>query len=369
MKKSLMLLLSIFLLCGNILNAQYLDINWSKKQIYKNSLDGFFNSYIGYNSQYVYADYHNLSVRKKNIKKLNIMAFDKNTMKVVGKLELIDPKTTKEKYKSMKYYKTLTFENIVYVFWTKQNKNKTELYAESFTNLLKRSNPLTKVYEVDDIKGNDKAPALFIMGNKDIGEKIIIGCELPAQKKQNLDVNYKVLNADFKFEAAGQFTLPFIVSGKSSGLTSSYELGDDGNLHIKSYVKMSKEEAKGLGKGENSVLPYYSIVVLETAEIKTFPFKFENLNIKNFNYLVEDKSIKVFGFFCDLKKDPKGYDTHGIFYSLIDVKTLEISDVNLTNFTKAQLDNLFKGDKKDRNKGAILSKKKSDSQAESLTFD
>jgi hypothetical protein len=89
-----------------------------------------------------------------------------------------------------------------------------------------------------------------------------------------------------------------------------------------------------------------------------------------FDFIVSENSIKIFGFFCDLTKDKRGFDTHGILYATLDPKTFDLrGNMNFSYFNKAQLDELFakdrdKDDRKDRS--IFNSKKKKDSEEESL---
>jgi hypothetical protein len=346
--------------------AQYLDIKWSEREIYKNGLNGEFDGFIGSNSSYIYGKMTNFSSGDVNLKQFSLVAFDKNTMKKVTQNKIIDPKKPNKEYKGLAYQKTVVFENIIYVFWTKYSKQKTEVFAESFDTKLKRSNPLKKVYEVAHDKSKAKQSEVMIMGNKEAGERIFLGAELAADKNQNVVFEYKLLNNNFQFEAASQVTLPITVKGKGGSLSSDYELGNDGNLHVKTFITVGKEDAKNLKKGESSTFPFYSVVNLNSGDIKSYPFKFESKNIYNFNYLIEKNTIKLFGFFSDLNKDPKGNDTHGIFYAIIDSKTLDMEDVNLTYFSKEQINKLFAKDREDRNQSLFAGKKKAASQAESL---
>jgi hypothetical protein len=162
MKKKLLLITAIILLAGNYLSAQQLDVKWTSQQIYKNSEDGFFSYYIGKNKQNIYAKYTNAGKSTNNIK---LIAYDVETMKRKSEVTLMDRKAPNKKYKGMRHYKSMVFDNIIYIFWAKDEKNKLELYVESFDENLKRNNPLLKVYEVNYEKSKAKKGGLLLMGS------------------------------------------------------------------------------------------------------------------------------------------------------------------------------------------------------------
>jgi len=345
-----------------VVQGQKLSVNWSQKQNYENKLDGFFDGYIGANSKYLYAKYADYSTKKLRglDKRINIFVFDKKTMKKVASKTILDVKNEglSKKYEDKKYYKSIVFEKYVYIFWTKESKEKIELYAESYSEKLKPVMRLKKVYELKSGARKDSDPNFVVMGNKDAGERIMIGGERAAKKGKSITFEYKLLDKEFKFSDARQIELPVIVTGRSSFLSSSYELGDDFNLHIETYVTLSKEEGKTKSKGESWSYPIYSVLDLKSGDFRTYPIKFDNKNIFDFDMVIDKDKIKIFGFFCDLTKDRKGNDTHGIFYGVLDSRTKEITGLNFTYFTKTQLRQLFARDLEDDVSGKKKKKKK-----------
>ena len=392
MKKTIFILLAFIGLSNTFIIAQELDVSWTEKQLYENRKDGFFDGFVGSNRENIYGKFADLSMtnsrlnkKTKSVKKLKLVAFDKATMEKEGEVAVLDVKknkANKAKYAGLKYYKTVVLNDIIYLFWIKEvvsksgkeTKTKQELYVQSFDSKLSPDKSLKKVYEMSSSKKDTKKADIFVMGNPKVANgQIVIGGEKSAMAGKGVVFEYKVLNSDFTFASANQVTLPVTVSGKSSGLTSNYKLGDDGNLHITTYVQMDKEERKTLKKGESSQFPIYSVVDLASGNLQSYSIKFDNKNVKGFHYIVTENSIKLFGFFCDLLKDPRGDDTHGVLYAVLDPKTFELrGDMNFAYFTKAQLNDLFardrdKGDRKDRS--IFNSKKKKDSEEESLASD
>ena len=349
-------------------SAQEIDISWSDKQLYDNKLDGFFEYFVGYNSKYIYAKFDKLaySAKKKN-SKMKLIAFDKKSMDKEADVAIKgfkENQATDKEYQGMDYYKTIVFENMVYMFWIKESSKKNELYVQTFDSKLNPLKPLKKIYEILPEEKRSKAASFFVLGNKNANERIVIGGELPAKKGESIKIEYKVLNSDFSFAASNQFTLPVVAVNRTAGLTSSYEFGDDGNLFVKTYVSVDKEDIKNAKKNDQTIVYRYPILTIidpVSGKSSSFPIKAEDKSIFGVDYLVDKNTIKVFGFFCDFKKDPRGNDTHGIFYSLIDSKALTMNNVNFTYFTKAELDKLYKKDTEDRK---TVSKRKAKKNAD-----
>jgi hypothetical protein len=355
--KKLQLIICLLLITQLSLFAQSMDIKWSKAMMYDNKLDGFFNQFIDANSKYVYAKYNNLALKpKKANRKIKFIAYDKNTMEKVAEARVKgynDSKTEQQKFDGLDYYKTLVFENVIYSFWIKEDKQKEELFVETYDAGLKLIAPLKKIYEISSnpSKRSKYGRSTLVLSNKKFGEKVIIGGELPSEKEQNVKFEYKLLNSDLTFANANQVELPIKLVGKNYGLTSSYTFGDDGNLYIKSFVSMSREERKLAKKGESTSYSIFSAIDLASGKLTPFTFKFDDKNIFNLGYTVTKNGVKVYGFFCDLNKDPQGNDMHGIFYSMLDSKQMTMTATNFTYFDKATLDKLFAKDKEDQKTG------------------
>ena len=366
MKKSLLPFL-LFLFCLG-LNAQTIDVKWSEQFSYDNKQDGFFDEFIGSNSNYIYGKFSNLALSpKKQNKKIKIVAFDKVTMKKVGDTELkgYGSQMDKEDYK---YYKTITLDNLIYVFWTKTQKTVVELYVQSFDAKLKKVNSIKKVYELNKGSKGDGVDKLVLLYNKDLNNKILLAKEFGISKdNENLRIEYKLLNPDFSFITSKQVTLPIVVSKVRRGIFSSYsssfddnlcdyELGNDGNLYVQEMVKITGDEKKALKKGESSTYPHLMQVQMETGNVQEYRVKFPKKNTFNFSSLITKNGIKLYGFFSDLDKDEKGNDTHGTFFITLGTKIFKVNETKFSYFDKSFLDQLYAADKENQKKGKGLFK-------------
>jgi hypothetical protein len=357
-----------FLLLLSILKiqSQSIDLKWSEQFLYDNKVDGFFDYYIGTNGNYLYARFSNLTRVGfgGGNSKIKLVAFDKTTMKKVGDAELKGFKKGKDEG-NYNYYKSIILNKIVYVLWTKNGKGVTELYVQSFDEKLKKINGLKKIYEISNVKKNREN--LIIMYNNNLNGKMLIGKEFDVTKDdENLRIEYKLINPDFSFITSKQVTLPIVITKKrrglfsshSSGLNARYELADDGNLYVQDVLKVSDEEKKSLKKGEATAYTHVMQVQIESGEVKDYKVKFPNKNTFNFSSLITKDGIRLYGFFSDLDKDPKGKDTHGIFYISLDSKSMKAKGEKFSYFDKSFLDVLYAADKENQKKGRGIFKSK-----------
>ncbi len=374
MKKTILVLTLLISSLSSFLKAQTLDVSWSDKILYDNKTDGFFQDFVGKNSNFLYAEFNKLRlVSRHKAGRLKLVAFDKKTMKKAGMVTVFDTKdaASAKKYKDLVHYKTVVFEHVIYVFWTKESKDKDELFVQTFDSKLKPAQGLKKIYELKSGKKDAKKAELFVMANHTVDETILIGGELASNKGEDIVVEFKVLKSDLTFSSSNQVKLPIIVKYRSNDLSSNYEYGDDGNLHVRTYVSMNKEQRKAAKKGEAHRFPIYTVIDVVSGKVKSYTMRFDNKNIFDFDFVITKDAIKIFGFFCDLNKDPKGDDTHGILYAVLDPESFGlIGEMNFTYFTKSQLTTLFASDKDKRagkdKKGLFAGKKKKKSEEESI---
>ncbi len=359
MKKIIVLL---FICIYAHVNAQSVKVNWSELQTYDNKGDGFFDYFIGANSKYVYAKFNKMAWKPaKANSKIKIVAFDKVTMKQVATKAIRGYKENggkSDKYEGLEFFKSIVFENSVLLFWKKQVKDRYELYAESFDEKLGKNQKLKKIYEVAK-KGKKYDPNFFVIGNKLVGNKIIIGAELPADKGENIILEYKVLKTDFTFDAANQVKLPYIAKSNREGLTSSYKIEDDGNLYAKTSIKMDKDERKELKKHESPEYVMLSVIKPTTGSIKSYNFKFDDKNLSDLHFVANTNGVKIYGLYSDLTKDKYGVDIHGIYFAEIDNDLNTLENAKFINFDKSTLDKLFEKDRDAKNKSGVFASKKS----------
>ncbi len=370
----------VYLLCFVVLHycgsAQDLDLKWSEKQLYDNKKEGYFREFIEANSKYVYMKFSNLSYSPsyKNVdKKLRLACYDKQTMKKVHEVFIRGFKETKgmdDEYKGLTYYKCVVFEERVYLFWKKESRDLEELFVQSFSSTLMPEKKLKKIYERKQKSSKEKyLNGIIVLSNKKAGEKMVVGSENTTEADEQMSFQYRVMNNDLSFSDANMVTLPVKLIRKSYGYTSVYHYGDDGNIYVRSLISMTKEEKKNLKKNESSSYSILSVINVTNETVTPFTMRFENKNIFNFDFTFDPNGIKIYAFFCDLLKDPKGTDTHGIYYGVLDGKSYALRSQTFAYFEKEVLDKLFANDIEDKKRAGGLFKTKASKKSDEESID
>lgn len=367
----LLLLLSVSTICF----GQDFELNWTEKKTYNNKEDGYFSTFLGANESYVYSIYNNLSVskRKAKNKRIDIVAHNKESMNDAYRLKLrgedgdVDREIVLEE---KEYHKTIVLEDIVYVFWTKTVDNVLEIYAEAYDANLSPLIPMTEVYSITypEVKkrlfGLYRRPIVILSG-KEWNNDVLIGTEVSHGKDESVEFQYRVFDSKLEPVAGEDIELPIVQKTKrTSGLSSSYEYGVDGNLYIRSYITLSKEEREELSDGQQWSYSKLSIVDIASGELTDTDIRFIGKNIFDFDYIVEEDGVRLFGFYNDLLIDPKGHSTNGIFTGTIDRETNELGDAIFSPFDEATLNELFFEDEEDKKKTRALFKKKREANKE-----
>lgn len=317
---------------------QMANIKWAEP-IFGNKKIGNFSEIAGENSRYVYITVTK-EYRSTIEKMIKIVKYDKVLMKEISNRVVYDVKDTAYDFVHSTYYQTIVYENKIYVVWGKDNGHgERDFYITSYDSNLNPLKKLTKVYSgstTGDVK--DSRYKRFAV-NYNILDGSLLITKRTNLKGEEVELDYQYLDSNLTVISNNQVKLPLVTNGRSSIFSDmTWELGTDGNLHLKYTANLSKEESSKLKKNENELQPMYSIINLKRGAIETFPFKFDDKNIFDFNYVADKNSVKIVGFFCDLTKDPKGKKTHGFFYATVNPQTLKVlTDFKFNYFTKEQL--------------------------------
>lgn len=360
------LLFSFLLLWGAIVNAQDLSLKWSQEIKLKNSVDGNFRKFLGANDKYIYAYFSTISSKAQ----YKIVAFDKNTMKKKHVAEIIGfPSNAREtsKYKQIRFYKTIVYDNVVYAFYKSEYKGATKVLVKSFSPELKETNKLKIVTSQPAKKDKkNKAAEPFVIGNNKVG-KVFIGVEKEAKPDSKIKLEYKVLNQDFTFSDANQIELPLKYIGSRwranrDGLSTSYTFGDDGNIHFTSTFKKDKKvlkenlkNRKKTGKSKAEVLDEYSYEILSTIDLKSndyhsVPLKTEGKRLFSTYRMIREGNTRIYGYFSDFDRDKRGREIHGIFYAVLN-NDYEVENLKFSKFDKKMLKDMYKTDRNDKEGG------------------
>ncbi len=362
--------------------SQDFELKWSERIEYENRKDGYFSHFINTNDSYIYTLQTTLDLKSTGkSKKIRLVCFDKETMNKVASVPLKGFKENKENkadYKNLEYFKTIIGTNQIFVFWINRSSakfdKKEDIYCESFDIILNKAKKIKKIYSAnlpEETKvSRFSSTASIVLSNRDAGDEIIIGHEIQ-KKADNIDFNYIVIDNELNELTKNIVELPINFNSKTTyGLSSNYELGKDGNIYIKSYVYLTKEEIKNAKKGEAFSYCIFSTIKPETGELSKIILKEDSRNINNFSYIIDKAKVKIYGLFCDLDKDPTGNSSHGLFFTEATTGSFEDATLEYLFFDKNTIENLFSKDQEDKKKTAVFGKKRkalaAENDAESL---
>jgi len=368
-------LLSLFIFVSSLTFAQDLKLDWTEKMTFTKKGDGYFKGFIGSNSKYIYAKYGNYTgfgSKKKRMFKL--VALDKETLKKKFEVAILGYDSgINDKYADLDYEKIEIYEDKILLFWSKEDKKKQEIYAESYTSELKKDQKLKKIYQYtvkEDLKRTKLVNRTYVrvLTNEHADNRFIIGAEV----QDNDDLNFfKYTQFDLNFEQIneGEIRLPGSLNGKkSTGAYSTYRLEKDGNLYIKTRISVDKDELKAAKQEKKIIDRSYMVFTIWNFDLDnslTFELKDKDKAIEDFSYVVTEKGISLYGFFGDLEKDQKSASIYGVFFTNISNENFEFNGLNYSYFTKKQLEELFKSDEgaKKSGKTKVLATKETKKKA------
>jgi len=332
---------AILLLLATATNAQRLDFKWTSSVRFENKSAGVFNMVCGSNSNYTYilnksygdyessADYYLHAIRNNN-GKLHTSTTLRNKKVIAAK--------------DMVLRGVFVQQEVVYVFWTKDSKTQLEVHVQSLDLNLKEIGKLKKLQQYQKLnERKTREPEFFMLTNAKQNGNILFGAELAGKEGESIKVEAKVLKPDLSFFGLVKVEIPIMVNPKTSGLTSDYIFGDDGNLHIKTRIKEDK------GKKITDYFDLYTYANLEDGRTFHYPFKFEGKQIFDFKIIEKEGKVSFVGMFMNIDpmKRVKSAKLNGLFQANLDVENKTLANVNFEQFDIDFLRELYKSDVKD----------------------
>ncbi len=371
MKQTITTLLFVVLLASHLF-SQEITIDWSQKIQCDNKAFGFFDGFIGTNSQYVYAKYSNLANMPKNRNEsIRYVAYDKETMKVASEKILCGfgtKKGSENKYKKLKYLETIVFENSVFVFWSNEDSNLNEILAESFDADLKPLTKLTKIYSGSYSDPKKKYSDVVILSNKTVGENILIVDPAVQPQNKGVELEYVLLNKDLEDIYTNKIELPFEIDQELDNLTvtGSYTYGEDGNLYV--LCSVAQSEKKVFRRMKARYDSFFSVVNLKNGSAETLDIVIEDENkfilAREFN--IQPDGILIFGFYRNISDDEKkGFGADGVFSAKIDSKNYELGKMKFTEFDAEFIKELYAEDPEAKAEDKKKSNKKKEKEDQS----
>lgn len=309
------------------LNAQNkeISVNWGKNIIYDNKTNGFYEFYVGENSNGLYTLFDDGNIAKNKIERLCI--FDKESKKIKGSAEIFGSKmankSLNEKLKGLYRRRIVVMENAVHVFYGKSDKKKESLFVITFTPDLKSNSGLVKIAEKIDDASNKKAgnTDFFIIADVKTSEKILIGYEKGIKDAASY-LNYKVYDKEMVMSDAQEIELPYKFDFKPSGF---YTILSNGNVLLETRVSEPHEVAGDKKGKKTTYLNYfaYSLIDTPTGEINVYP-----LNDTEGRIILKPEAretngeiaIEAFYYEIDNLEDNGATKMTGIFHARLDIK-------------------------------------------------
>ncbi|HPQ08377.1 MAG TPA: hypothetical protein PK995_04050 [Bacteroidia bacterium] len=300
-----------------------------------------FNEILGFNSKNMYVDY-----RVEAFPQLGVAygIYDKNTLEKKSEIYY-----GKDYYKEHKPYKVygqgyyvinrpayknnykVLLEDKCYLFFEDKHIDKeASIYVETFDSDFKLTNKLTKIYSTQNNKSVE--PNFVILYNENL-KQILVGAELSRSKKENIRLEYKLMDENLKFINSGQVDFP--VTSEAHNVIS-YEFLDNGL--ICAYYKVEAEEKK------SKISYYYFITIInpKTNSFKTFELKDGNryfIDIKPKNY--NDKII-ILSTYCEVAEKKDEVIDKGFALIEIDKETLNSNSIKYISLKNEFIMNTLK---------------------------
>jgi len=371
--------INLLLLFGLLLKfgfSQNISLDWSEQMECDNKKDGFFEEFIGSNSQFVYAKFHHssyhpsLAAKQKNEKEVKLFCFDKNNSQKKYEVQI---KGNSEKTAELDYHSAYVFEDRVLVCFTKRKKNLIEVHVESFDSKLKKLQGLKKVYEVSNPNSKLADGGLIILINK--SNKIFIGSEIIDKDNKELKLDYRILNPDMSMVNSKQVVLPIVVEKVKRNFNNSYWFSNyrynysQKKMAICSYVLASNGDVYTFAdvKRKNSEENYTMInkIDSETGDLTTHDLSFKDKEIDSYRIIEKNNEMSLVGLYS-LRGD-KSTGINGIFINKLD-KHLANKDLKFIPFDKRFVSTLFEKDKEEVEQRRNKSNKKNDLNTELSGF-
>jgi hypothetical protein len=346
--KLLKLIIVLIITQTQFVLAQEVQINWSIKQNETGGESGYLLQYLDANNENVYALFTKSDISEK-INDKKIVAFNKSTMEKKASVKFEDIISNKELYSKLELLKIVIQNDGVYIFWTKVEKQLEELYVEKLDNNLKKVVVLKKIKSCTVPSEFKRAiyaknrTSFDVLVNK---KELLIGYE-KHKLEGFINFSYENFNIEDGLSNEKEIDLPTKSYSKYLGLTSIYQLLEDGNIVVKSFIKDPNSDYKPM-PGIKLTKGWYSNIFsfinttsnkLVSININERDIYLTDLNKIGVKYISTEKKVIIFGLYLDTNTTSKN-QIDGFEFIEIDKITLDVSEINKINFDSPTLNNL-----------------------------
>jgi hypothetical protein len=303
------------------------EIDWSKKINYEKHTFGDFIKFAGGNEKYVYAIFEPMVSKEAKTNKL-LVAFDKSTMKELGKLKL----------NSSQDFKNICIgNNVVYAVYMIDEVGKENIYMQTYTSSLEPIAAKTKVASIktSDRKLSKKITNTTTLINKKANDNIYILNESPKEKDESIEMNFKIVDKNLIQVNSGSVVLPIVnTSGSTEYNSTRFSIGDDGSIICKNTIKADREMRR------NEKIASYAVLNVVNPMTKTnnyIPIKAQDKSIIDYEYFTLNKKLHVVGIFKETV-GAKSQREQGIFSSILNTATNELENIKYTSIANRNVD-------------------------------
>ncbi len=349
---------------------------------------GIADEILGVNTKHIYIKKQAWRTHQNT----TIESFNRETLEKEGQA-ILDNKFFKTSFLTFKrknelgiFDKIITDKGMTLFFISKNKKEKKmEIYAVSYDEDLNKKSSLKRIYaygyEKSSMTGKISIANSLDESGKTNNNNFAICIELPGKKGTDLEVEYKLFDADFKTVNSGKVSLNITKSSDGGGSTKFF-LGANNNITMINYVRVDEEQEEKDKKEKpklklkekianvfNPLAAHYVVEIntIETANnsVKNNVLDLKKMVLKSARFVAAGHNlIKFMGFYSDVTKDKHGNNLHGIYSGLFNTESHEWEFSKFTDFDSGIINRIAQ-----ENQNTTKKSKKKDKESDRINSD
>jgi len=341
MIRFLILILILLPFENNVLYSQNVEFNWSEK-INESNQTGFSSQFLNVNDSALYVLF---SSTVENNKVSKIVSFDKNSLQKIDSVELIHTLAI-----PLTFFKIEIQKEYIYVFWINTSDKVDELYVESFDIHLNRYQDLLRLATFNSPTGMKKHASavaktqFVVLSNK---KEVLVGTEIP-QLNDSIVFRYAYLESNLSLGMETEIKLPTTLKDTYYGVASEYHCLENSDLVVKGFASSNTSAGElelykttEMNFAGYTLYKYFTYVNTFTGKTKTIELKDSETIISDVKYIISADNIKIYGLFYEIVNDIQKRFLQGLFYNIINTKTLENEKIGFKYFDTETLTLFF----------------------------
>lgn len=298
---------------------------WTERFKSLNKEDGHAVAFVATTSTDVIAIYTSMGSGNLNpitSDQVKLIAYDKEKLTRGKTLNLKSSKdrARQKKLKEMRLIKVVSLNDQLHVFWSKSIKNKTEIYAETYSSSFSNVAKLKKIHTFELQKNNHFLTELGksslymtnyslmlaqdfefinVQTNNRNGGEIMIGEK--NRKSRTLNIyHFAIFDTEYSIKSEGEFDLPEETRDQKNGNylnQTKVKFGSDGNIYLKLRVKAEENQSQISVKSKNSIV-VYDVSLNSKME---YNLDFDQYDVLSFEWIEDSEGLRIYGFYTDKK--------------------------------------------------------------------